>query len=150
MEVVDLRERDPLRVAAEGRGGQVRAVTIDGARHECDLVVASSVPQPAYSLLAQAGARVAFDEARGIFVPVELPAGVEAVGRVTGELGRLSAPRARHGDDGFVCLCEDVGVKDLKRAIAEGLNSTPGTVLVFLHKCRKRALATYRAISERS
>jgi RNA polymerase sigma factor (sigma-70 family) len=34
-------------------------------------------------------------------------------------------------------------------AIAETLNSTPGTVLVFLHKCRKRALAAYRALTER-
>src|SRR4029078_10704492 len=34
-------------------------------------------------------------------------------------------------------------------AIAETMNSTPGTVLVFLHKCRKRALAAYRALTER-
>ena len=31
--------------------------------------------------------------------------------------------RARHGEDGFVCVCEDVGVKDMKRAIAEGFDS---------------------------
>jgi len=34
-------------------------------------------------------------------------------------------------------------------AIAETMHSTPGTVLVFLHKCRKRALAAYRALTER-
>jgi len=34
-------------------------------------------------------------------------------------------------------------------AIAETMHSTPATVLVFLHKCRKRALAAYRALTER-
>jgi len=34
-------------------------------------------------------------------------------------------------------------------AIAGAIESTPGTVLVFLHKCRKRALDAYRAISGR-
>ena len=34
-------------------------------------------------------------------------------------------------------------------AIAERMRSTPATVLVFLHKCRKRALAAYRAMTER-
>jgi sarcosine oxidase subunit alpha len=120
---VDLREREPATIAAEGRKGVLGAVTIDGARHECDLLVASGVPQPAYSLLAQAGARVEYDAARGIFVPTDLPANVEAVGRVTGALGPVGPTRARHGDDGFVCVCEDVGVKDVKRAIAEGFDS---------------------------
>jgi sarcosine oxidase subunit alpha len=81
------------------------------------------MPQPAYSLLAQAGARVEYDAARGIFVPRDLPPGVDAAGRVTGELGAAAPTRARHGEDGFVCVCEDVGVKDLKRAIAEGFDS---------------------------
>ena len=99
------------------------AVTIDGARHECDLLLAAGTPQPAYSLLAQAGARVEYDAARGIFVPTDLPSGVEAAGRVTGELGPVVPTRARHGEDGFVCVCEDVGVKDMKRALAEGFDS---------------------------
>ena|ERR1043165_180234 len=34
-------------------------------------------------------------------------------------------------------------------SIAETMRSTPATVLVFLHKCRKRALAAYRALTER-
>ena len=42
---------------------------------------------------------------------------------MTGELGTIVPTRARHGEDGFVCVCEDVGVKDLKRAIAEGFDS---------------------------
>jgi sarcosine oxidase subunit alpha len=120
---VDLRESEPAAIAAEGRRGVLTAVTIDGARHECDLLLAAGTPQPAYSLLAQAGARVEYDAARGIFVPTDLPPGVEAAGRVTGELGPVVPTRARHGEDGFVCICEDVGVKDMKRALAEGFDS---------------------------
>jgi RNA polymerase sigma factor (sigma-70 family) len=33
-------------------------------------------------------------------------------------------------------------------AIAEALRTTPGTVLVRLHHCRKRAVAAYRSLSE--
>lgn len=39
---------------------------------------------------------------------------------------------------------------DTTSAIAETMHSTPATVLVFLHKCRKRALAAYRALVERA
>jgi DNA-directed RNA polymerase specialized sigma24 family protein len=39
---------------------------------------------------------------------------------------------------------------ETSRAIADGLQSTPATVLVFLHQCRKRALAAYRSLSERT
>ena len=46
-----------------------------GASHACDLLVMSGRPQPAYSLLAQAGARVEYDAERGIFVPTDLPGG---------------------------------------------------------------------------
>jgi sarcosine oxidase, subunit alpha len=119
---VDLRAQSP-RLEAEGRRGRLRAVTIDGTRHDCDLLVASGSPQPAYSLLAQAGARISYDPARGVFVPGELPAGVEAVGRVTGALGESAPTKPSYGDGGFVCICEDVAVKDLQRALAEGFDS---------------------------
>jgi RNA polymerase sigma factor (sigma-70 family) len=36
------------------------------------------------------------------------------------------------------------------QTIADGLDSTPGTILVFLHQCRKRARAAYGSLSERS
>jgi sarcosine oxidase, subunit alpha len=120
---VDLREHDPAEISAEGRSGRLRAVSIDGVRHECDLLLAAGAPQPAYSLLAQAGARVSYDAARGVFVATALPPGVEAVGRVAGDLGRLHPARACHGKGGFVCICEDVAVKDMKRALAEGFDS---------------------------
>ena len=120
---IDLREHDPSELSAEGRGGRLRAVTVDGARHECDLLIASGSPQPAYSLLAQAGARIEYDAGRGVFLPATLPPGVEAVGRVTGEVGAIAPARACYGGEGFVCICEDVAVKDLKRALAEGFDS---------------------------
>jgi len=119
----DLREHDPAEISAKGRRGRLHAVSIDGMRHECDLLVAAGAPQPAYSLLAQAGARISYDAARGVFVPTELPPGVEAVGRVAGDLGPLRPARACHGERGFVCICEDVAVKDLQRALAEGFDS---------------------------
>ena len=58
---VDLREREPARSRPRAGAACSTAVTIDGVRHECDLLLASGTPQPAYSLLAQAGARVEYD-----------------------------------------------------------------------------------------
>ncbi len=110
---------------AQRRRGRVRALLVDGEEIECDLIVASAGRQPAYSLLAQAGARVEFDPQLGVFVPTELPPGVEAVGKVTGEGLEKIDVRPDHEGRGkcFVCVCEDVTTKDVKRAIAEGFDS---------------------------
>jgi sarcosine oxidase subunit alpha len=123
--VVDLRDVRPRELAAQGGKGRVRRLVLDGESYDCDLVVASGGRQPAYSLLAQAGARVEFDDAPGVFIPTELPDGVEAVGSVTGEGLSRSAPEPAYGGKGkcFVCVCEDVTTKDLKRAIDEGFDS---------------------------
>jgi sarcosine oxidase, subunit alpha len=127
LQVVDFRERQPAEIRAAGRRGRVESVSLDGTRFDCDLLVASGSPQPAYSLLAQAGATVAFDPSRGIFVPTALPSGVEAVGRVTGDVGAVCIPHASYsggrGEKCFVCTCEDVTEKDLERALAEGFDS---------------------------
>jgi sarcosine oxidase subunit alpha len=126
--VYDLRRERIREIAAGGRKGMLRAVELDGRRIECDLLVTSGGRQPAYSLLAQAGARIEYDPARGIFYPAEIPAGVEAVGSVTGEGIAAALPAATYNgasgkDKCFVCVCEDVTDKDLKRAIAEGFDS---------------------------
>ena len=123
--VVDLRDARPQRLEAHGKGGRVRELSIDGDVVECDLIVAAGVRQPSYSLLAQAGARVEFDPAVGVFVPTDLPEGVEAVGSVTGEglTGVETAPSYAGRGKRFVCICEDVTTKDVKRAIAEGFDS---------------------------
>lgn len=125
--VVDLSSTDVGRIEARGRKGIVRSLTVDGRTVECDLVVASAGRQPAYALLAQAGASVAYDESRGIFVPEAIPDGVEAVGSASGEDCRtvdpVRAPKSGRADKCFVCLCEDVTTKDIDRAIAEGFDS---------------------------
>jgi sarcosine oxidase subunit alpha len=125
---VDLRESGVRQIAAKGRGGRLHSVELDGRKVECDLLVTSGGRQPAYALLAHAGGRVEYDHARGIFVPTELPENVEAVGAAAGELGAAAVPAATYngaakGGKCFVCICEDVTDKDVKRAIAEGFDS---------------------------
>ncbi len=126
--VVDLRDLPLGRIEARGRKGRVRRVVLAGTSVDCDLVVASSGRQPAYSLLAQAGARVEYEPTRAIFVPADLPPGIEAAGSVTGEgcaaVSPLRAETGRdHVDKSFVCVCEDVTTKDVDRAVAEGFDS---------------------------
>jgi sarcosine oxidase subunit alpha len=98
---------------------------VDGDAVDCDLLVVSGGRQPAYALLAEAGARVEYDSGLGVFVPTDLPADVDAVGKVTGEGLERAAAAPVYGGQGkcFVCICEDVTTKDVKRAIGEGFDS---------------------------
>jgi len=53
------------------------------------------------------------------------------------------------------CRCRDLFQRyymngETTQSIAETLQTTPGTILVFLHQCRRRALAAYRSMSETS
>jgi sarcosine oxidase subunit alpha len=126
--VYDLRRERIRQIAAKGRKGRLRAVEIDGRPVPCDLLVMSGGRQPAYSLLAQAGARVEYDADRGIFVPTDIPEGVKAVGPAAGDGISAAIPAATYNGAAkagkcFVCVCEDVTDKDLKRAIAEGFDS---------------------------
>jgi sarcosine oxidase, subunit alpha len=84
-------------LAAEGRK-EVRAAVLGPVggdngrgpreqRYECDLLVVSGGVAPATSLLAQAGARTAYDVARGHFALSEVPDGIHAAGEVTGAGG---------------------------------------------------------------
>src|SRR5262245_32191590 len=87
-QVVDFRTAPSSpAIEAQGRGGKVAQVAINGYHVKADLLVMAGSPQPNYKLLAQAGARVEFDAGRGVFVPRDLPAHVEAVGAVAGEIG---------------------------------------------------------------
>ncbi|HKC76754.1 MAG TPA: 2Fe-2S iron-sulfur cluster-binding protein, partial [Gaiellaceae bacterium] len=115
----------PESLSARGRRGRLRAVELDGITYDCDLLVVSGGLQPAYSLLAQAGARIEYEPRRGIFVPTELPAGIDVVGAAAGEIEQSPAPGVLdgHGDKCFVCICEDVTTKDVKRALREGFDS---------------------------
>lgn len=127
-EVVDLRETRLREIAAKGRAGRLASVELDGRKVACDLLVMSGGRQPAYALLSHAGGRVEYDRARGIFVPTDVPAGVEVVGAAGGDVDEAAIPAATYrGAAGkgkcFVCICEDVTDKDVKRAIAEGFDS---------------------------
>ncbi|MGZ8783915.1 MAG: 2Fe-2S iron-sulfur cluster-binding protein, partial [Gaiellaceae bacterium] len=126
VEIAEVADPASLRsISARGSNGRLVSVELDGKTVECDLAIVSGGRQPAYSLLAQAGARVEYDPARRVFVPTELPAGIEAVGSVFGG-GSTAAPSYR-GDGAkgrcFVCVCEDVTEKDVDRAIREGFDS---------------------------
>ena len=126
--VYDLRRERIREIVARGRKGLLRSVELDGRRVDCDLLVMSGGRQPAYSLLAQAGARVEYVPESGAFLPTQIPEGIEAVGSVVGEGLSAAIPAATYnGASGegkcFVCVCEDVTDKDLKRAIAEGFDS---------------------------
>jgi sarcosine oxidase subunit alpha len=55
-----------------------------GKKVPCDLLVIACVQVPSTNLLAQAGARLAFDEAMQAFLPLEMPARTHAVGAVAG------------------------------------------------------------------
>jgi sarcosine oxidase, subunit alpha len=128
VEIVDLRETPVSEIAAKGRDGRVVSVSVDRRTIPCDVLVMSGGRQPATNLLAQAGAHVELDAARGILVPRDLPEGVEAVGAVTGETDGSGIPSPHYvqsglGDKCFVCFCQDVTEKDVGRAIREGFDS---------------------------
>ncbi|MGH3113431.1 MAG: (2Fe-2S)-binding protein, partial [Gaiellaceae bacterium] len=127
-ETVDLREARARQITAKGQGGRLRSVQLDGRKVDCDLLVMSGGRQPAYALLAHAGGRVEYDHARGIFLTSEIPSGVEAVGAASGDGISAGIPQVTYNGASakgkcFVCICEDVTDKDVKRAIAEGFDS---------------------------
>jgi sarcosine oxidase, subunit alpha len=115
----------PETLVAHGRRGRISSIELDGERVDCDLLVVSGGLQPAYSLLAQAGARIEYEPRRGIFIPTELPDGVEVVGDAAGAIVQTPTPALLEGrgDKCFVCICEDVTTKDIRRALAEGFDS---------------------------
>ncbi|MGH3046628.1 MAG: 2Fe-2S iron-sulfur cluster-binding protein [Gaiellaceae bacterium] len=127
-EIVNLGETPVRQIAADGKRGRLSSVELDDRRIACDLLVTSGGRQPAYALLSQAGARVEYDPSRGIFVPLEIPDGVEVVGSAAGDGISAAVPAATYNGASrkgkcFVCICEDVTDKDVKRAIAEGFDS---------------------------
>jgi sarcosine oxidase, subunit alpha len=55
-----------------------------GTEIDCDLLVVSGGSAPATSLLAQSGARTAYDTKRGVFALSHIPEGIHAAGEVCG------------------------------------------------------------------
>ena len=77
-------------VAREAMGSPLKSVsltTLQGTfekKFECDLLVASAGLTPVTGPLSLAQAELAFDRHTGFFLPVSLPAGVYAAGRLSG------------------------------------------------------------------
>jgi sarcosine oxidase subunit alpha len=72
-------------LAPAGEDGSTGSPASGGRRVECDLLLVSGGEAPATALIAQAGARTAYDTDRGHFRLTELPPGVWAAGQVAGE-----------------------------------------------------------------
>jgi sarcosine oxidase subunit alpha len=83
-------------VSAHGRR-RVSAVSVgppgatSGQKVSCDLVVIACVQAPSTNLLAQAGARLDFDEVTQAFLPAEMPEGTHAIGAVIGARSTAAA-----------------------------------------------------------
>ncbi|MDQ5831810.1 MAG: 2Fe-2S iron-sulfur cluster-binding protein, partial [Actinomycetota bacterium] len=96
-------------IEARGRGHVSQAVVgapgaEGGAEIDCDLLIVSGGSAPATSLLAQSGARTAYNSERGVFALSHIPAGLHAAGEVCGPVsledaelsGRVSGEEAAH------------------------------------------------------
>jgi sarcosine oxidase subunit alpha len=77
--IVSAHGRRRVSAVAVGRPGSA-----SGQKVSCDLVAIACVQAPSTNLLAQAGARLSFDESMQTFLPVEMPEGMHAVGAVAG------------------------------------------------------------------
>jgi sarcosine oxidase subunit alpha len=108
-----------------GRGRRrVRSALADGRALDCDLLVVDGGTTPALSLLLQAGATAAYDNARGGLALTSVPDCVSAVGSVAGEREpNPPGPRGSRKRKCFACLCEDVTARDIARTVAEGYDS---------------------------
>jgi len=97
--VLEARGRDHVSQVVLGAPG-----ADGGAEIDCDLLVVSGGSAPATSLLAQSGARTAYDTERGVFALAYVPDGVHAAGEVCGPVsledaelsGRASGAEAAH------------------------------------------------------
>lgn len=135
---------------AQGRRAISSVVLSSGARLECDFLVLGFT-QPTWELAAAAGAPISFAGRPPVVVAesrVDPP--VVVVGEAAGDLGIRTACEDAEGrvrswlrgepaptrvgetaqdpapicDDAFVCFCEDVRVRDVQKAVAEGFTHT--------------------------
>jgi sarcosine oxidase subunit alpha len=79
--VIEARGRKQVREALLGPGGEGGW---DAKRVACDLIVVAGGSAPATGLIAQTGARTAYDGRRGVFALAEVPEGVLAAGELAG------------------------------------------------------------------
>jgi sarcosine oxidase subunit alpha len=112
-------------IEAHGRKAVSAAVIapVDGGDEhsfECDLVVVDGGAVPATSLLLQAGARSAYDPARGHFALTQIPDGLRAAGEVLGVDGDDAV--AESGELAGLEVAHELGLAtDESRARAQAL-----------------------------
>ena len=118
LEVVWRGDRAPERI--EGRG-RVERIVADGRRIACSAVV-TTVRQPAVELAAQAGATLRLTEGElPVLVVAETPGWLELRGACAGQTSGV--PDVVAAAAAFACICEDVRVHDVRRAIADGFDA---------------------------
>ncbi len=109
------------------RLGGVEIIDADGAltRLRCDLLAMSGGWTPSLHLATYLGHKPAWDEARGVFIPRDLPPGMSAAGRAAGNIPAAGAPPATDKLSGkvFVDFQNDVTISDVKLARAEGFGA---------------------------
>jgi len=116
----------PDEVIAALGSSHVTGIQTHTSRFACDLIVMCGQRVPDAGLLHQAGGKLVWNQERGAFVPVDLPANVSAAGEVTGaSLSRAMPLPPKHvpfHKRSFVCFCSDVSTADLRDGIREGFD----------------------------
>ena len=114
---------DPKAIRKARGSHGVTGVDTDTGNISCDLLILCGPLVPDAGLLAQAGAKLVWDNAAGAFLPADLPSSVSAAGSVCGT-GLLAAGTS-HQDASkrsFVCVCGDVTTADLHDGVSEGFD----------------------------
>ena len=109
--------------ATHGRQ-HVAAVTDDkGRKITCDTVLMAGGWQPAVHLHSHLGGKLAFDEERHCFVPIEANPDIHSVGACAGDIPRDAPPQPIAGPNAFVDFQNDVTLADIDLATREGFAS---------------------------
>jgi sarcosine oxidase subunit alpha len=98
---------------------------------ECDLLCLSGGFTPQENLLRQ-GTAMPVHAVGDLLAQVPVAESVEHAREVGGraargegaELPELGQKAGRCGEDGYICICEDVSVQDVRNAVTEGFTST--------------------------
>jgi len=113
----------PHEVLACTGSSHVTGVRTQRGHFACDLVAMCGQFVPDAGLLNQGGGKLAWDQERAAFVPVNLPPNVTAAGEVTGvSLANAMPARVPFHKRSIVCFCSDVSTADLRDAIGEGFD----------------------------
>ena len=117
VEVVWRGDRAPERIAGRSR---VEGVVAEGREIACDAFL-TTVRQPAIELAVQAGAEVRLTAGElPVLVVSAMPDWLELRGACAAQSSGV--PDVPVSGDAFACPCEDVRVRDVRRAIADGFD----------------------------